>query len=154
MRLLGGLKLIRHLAWILVKQLIHQKFPAVETISTSQLATWLASDRQPPVLIDARKPEEYAVSHLPRARLLPTLAAVQQSEVSPDAQVVVYCSVGYRSARLAQQLQAAGYTRVINLEGSIFEWHNRGQLLVTGGEATQAVHPYNRVWGMLLMPSA
>ena len=146
----GGLNPIRNLAWMLVKRLIQQRFPTVEQISTGQLASWLASDLPPPVPIDARKPKEYAVSHLPGAHHSPTLAAVQQSAVSAEAEIVVYCSVGYRSARLAQQLQDAGYTHVMNLEGSIFEWHNQGQPLVVDGEPTQAVHPYNRTWGMLL----
>ena len=145
-----GLKPIRNLAWIVVKRLIQQKFLTVEQISTDQLASWLASDRPPPILLDARQPEEYAVSHLPGADHLPTLVAVQQSEVSLDAMIVVYCSVGYRSARLAQQLQAAGYSHVMNLKGSIFEWHNQGQPLVVDGKPTRAVHPYNRTWGMLL----
>lgn len=146
----GGLISIRYLAWTVVKRLIRRKFPTVEQISTGQLASWLASDRPPPILIDARQPEEYTVSHLPGASHGPTLAAVQQSAIRPDAAIVVYCSVGYRSARLAQQLQAAGYAHVMNLEGSIFEWRNRGQPLVVDDEPTQAVHPYNRTWGMLL----
>jgi len=146
----GGLNPIRNLAWFVVKRLVQRRFPAVKRISTTQLASWLASDLPSPVLIDARKPEEYAVSHLPGALQLSTLAAVQQSAVNSDAAIVVYCSVGYRSARLAQQLQDAGYTHVMNLEGSIFEWHNQGQPLVVDGEPTQAVHPYNRTWGMLL----
>ncbi len=141
---------IRYIAWGVVKQFIRQKFPTVEEIATDQLARWLASDKSPPMLIDARKSAEYAVSHLPGAVHLPTLAAVQQAAVSPDAEIVVYCSVGYRSARLAQQLQDAGYAHVMNLEGSIFEWHNQGQPLIVDGEPTRAVHPYNRTWGRLL----
>ncbi|WP_044151275.1 rhodanese-like domain-containing protein [Leptolyngbya iicbica] len=146
----GSLTPLRHFAWTVVKRLIRQKFPTVERISTAELASWLASDLPPPLLIDARQAEEYAVSHLPGAHHWPTLAAVQQAAVSADAAIVVYCSVGYRSARLAQQLQAAGYTHVMNLEGSIFEWHNQGQPLVVDGKPTQAVHPYNRTWGLLL----
>ncbi|MEL6382448.1 MAG: rhodanese-like domain-containing protein [Cyanobacteria bacterium J06626_18] len=145
-----GFNPIRTLAWAAVKRLIRQKFSTVEGISTGELAGWWASDLPPPILIDARQPEEYAVSHLPGAYHWPTLAAVQQSGVSRDATIVVYCSVGYRSARLAQQLQAAGYAHVMNLAGSIFEWHNQGQPLVVDGEPTQTVHPYNHTWGMLL----
>ncbi|OKH18653.1 hypothetical protein NIES208_05135 [[Limnothrix rosea] IAM M-220] len=141
---------MRRLAWIFIKQFINQQFPDIGTISTTQLAAWLASESPSPILIDAREPEEYAVSHLPGAHHLPTLAAVQQSEVSLEAVIVVYCSVGYRSAKLAQELQKAGYAHVMNLEGSIFEWHNQGQPLVVDGESTRSVHPYNFIWGMLL----
>jgi rhodanese-related sulfurtransferase len=146
----GGFKPIRRLAWIFIKQFINQQFPAIETISTTQLADWLVGELPSPILIDARKLEEYAVSHLPGAHHLPTLTAVQQSEVSLEATIVVYCSVGYRSAKLVQELQKVGYAHVTNLEGSIFEWHNQGKPLVVDGESTRLVHSYSPIWGMLL----
>lgn len=144
------LKLFRSLAWSFVKGMVNRQFLQVPSVSTEKLATWLTSELPPPVLIDARKAEEYAVSHLPGARHLPTVDKIQQAEIPMDAAMVVYCSVGYRSARLVQQLQEAGYEHVMNLEGSIFEWHNQGQPLVVDGEPTQQVHPYNRTWGLLL----
>jgi hypothetical protein len=60
--------------------------------------------------------------------------------------------VGYRSARLAKKLQETGYSHVINLEGSIFEWYNHGYPVVAR-EPVRRVHPYNRLWGLLLFPS-
>jgi rhodanese-related sulfurtransferase len=140
----------RALAWKLVKRIVHRQFPQVQSISTSELAAWLESDMPPPVLIDARQQEEYAVSHLPGARHFRTVEAVQQANISSDATVILYCSVGYRSARLAQQLQAAGYKHVMNLEGSIFEWYNQGHGVSANHEPVRQVHPYNRVWGLLL----
>lgn len=143
-------KPFRALAWNFVKGVVSHKFPNVQSISTEKLAAWLTSELPPPVLIDARKAEEYAVSHLPGARHLQTVEAVQGSDIAPDAALVVYCSVGYRSARLAQKLQAAGYDHVMNLEGSIFEWHNRGHPIVSEGKPVRHVHPYNRTWRLLL----
>jgi rhodanese-related sulfurtransferase len=140
----------RPVAWMCLKAWIRQQFPQVSHISTEELADWLTSDRPSPILIDVRKPDEYAVSHLPGARHLPTVAAIQHSDIPADATLVLYCSVGYRSARRSQQLQQAGYTHVMNLDGSIFEWHNRGYSIVAEQEPVQAVHPYNRWWGLLL----
>lgn len=130
--------------------MVQRQFPQVPTITTSKLATWLASELPPPILIDVRQAEEYAVSHLPGALHLTTVPAIQQADVPTEAAIVVYCSVGYRSARLAQKLRAAGYQQVMNLAGSIFEWHNQEQPLVADGELTRQVHPYNRAWGLLL----
>lgn len=144
---------IRAIAWQLVKQLVRRKFPEVTSLSTEKLASWLASDLPPPVLIDARQAAEYAVSHLPGARHLHTLEAIQAAAIAPDETLVIYCSVGYRSARLAERLQAAGYQHVMNLEGSIFEWYNRGNPVVADGLPVQQVHPYNRTWGFLLASS-
>ena len=140
----------RRLAWMLVKTWVHRTFPEVSRISTDQLADWLTSDRPSPILIDVRKPEEYAVSHLPGARHLPSVEAIQHSDIPTDATVVLYCSVGYRSARRSQRLQQAGYSHVINLDGSIFEWHNNGYPIVANQEPVQEVHPYNRWWKALL----
>ena len=75
--------------------------------------------------------------------------------------IVCYCSVGYRSSTLAQQLgeellkpkhQAIrSILELYNLEGSIFKWANEGKDLVdSNGEKTVVVHPYNFVWGKLL----
>ncbi len=143
-------KPIRVLVWSLVKRLIHRQFPQIQSISTAKLANWLVEGTPPPVLIDVRQAEEYAVSHLPGARHLPTVEAIQQSDIPADATLVLYCSVGYRSARLAEKLQAAGYKNVMNLEGSIFAWYNQGHPVVADGHPVSRVHPYNRTWGLLL----
>ena len=75
--------------------------------------------------------------------------------------VVCYCSVGYRSSYLAQQLlceldkpvyqEMKSKVMVYNLEGSIFKWANEGKDLQDNrGRKTVVVHPYNFVWGKLL----
>ena len=63
---------------------------------------------------------------------------------------MVYCSVGYRSSILAEKLQDLGFTRVYNLEGSIFKWANEGRPLAQDQTPVQKVHPYNTDWGKLL----
>jgi len=141
---------LRALSWSLVKRWINQQFPDVPSLSTEQLAHWLVNEQPSPIVVDVRDEAEYAVSHLPGARHLPTVDAIQQADISPDSTLVLYCSVGYRSARLADKLQAAGYPHVFNLEGSVFEWYNQGHPLVADQQPVQQVHPYNRLWGLLL----
>lgn len=145
------------LSWRAVDALIERDFPAVTSISTESLAAWLAtSTRVPPLLLDAREPEEYAVSHLPGARRIDpdvsaeALAAALPEDLDPHRPVVVYCSVGYRSARVADRLAAVGVRDVRNLEGSIFRWANEGRPVVRDGELVQTVHPYDGTWGRLL----
>ena len=145
------------ISWEGVNKHIHHRFPAVMEITTGALAARLAdSTRPPPLLLDARTPEEYAVSHLRGARLAPTPAAAQAILAGrpKGVEVVVYCSVGYRSAEVAAALQGAGYTAVRNLEGSIFQWANEGRTVYRGeGDGERPVgrvHPYNRRWGRLL----
>ncbi|MGB3296072.1 MAG: rhodanese-like domain-containing protein [Phormidesmis sp.] len=143
---------LRAFTWQAIKGWVRQSFPAVQTISTAELADWLGQDSQP-VLIDARRPAEYAISHLPQAIQANSVEAVEAAAIPKDEPIVIYCSVGYRSARLGHQLQAAGY-QVMNLEGSLFQWANEGRSLRAAAGPTRQVHPYNPLWGMLLDPSA
>ena len=147
------------LSWEAVAALIQRDFPHAEAISTDSLAAWLAdATRVPPLLLDAREPEEYAVSHLPGAvQISPDLSADSLAAALrrlPEAQaerpIVVYCSVGYRSAGVAERLATAGFREVHNLEGSIFRWANENRAVVRDGAVVDEVHPYDTLWGQLL----
>jgi rhodanese-related sulfurtransferase len=135
---------------------VRHRFPDVQQISTTKLAAWLADPARPqPQLLDVREPAEYVVSHLAGAiRISPHASAAKvMARINPHRPVVVYCSVGYRSSQLAQQLQRAGFTNVMNLEGSIFAWANEGRPLAADGHPATLVHPYNRKFGQMLKPS-
>ena len=151
-----GLGSCRGVDWFLLKRTLHSKFNDISWITTEQLASRLAEkDRPPPVLLDVRTPAEYEVSHLKGARQVDPKADAGSAAkgIAKDAPIVTYCSVGYRSGEMAERLRAAGYTRVQNLEGSIFQWANERRPLVRGeGERVTRVHPYNAVWGRLLAP--
>ena len=133
------------------------RYPDVRAVTTGALAAELGR-RPAPLLLDAREPAEYAVSHLPGARRVDPDAsagdlAAALDTVARDRPVVVYCSVGLRSAGVAERLGRAGFSDVRNLEGSVFRWANEGRPLVGGaGGAAGLVHPYNATWGRLLDP--
>ena len=100
-------------------------------------------------LLDARELEEYNVSHLPGAKFVGyeqfNLSVVQNLDKSKP--IVVYCSVGYRSEKIAEKLIGAGFRNVKNLYGSIFEWTNKGYPLNDGsGKNVQKLHTYNQQW--------
>ena len=67
-----------------------------------------------------------------------------------DAFIIAYCSVGLRSAGFIDDLQQRGYQQSYNLEGSLFEWANKGYRLEQSEKRTYVVHPYNGDWGVLL----
>ncbi|HEX4631288.1 MAG TPA: rhodanese-like domain-containing protein [Chthoniobacterales bacterium] len=143
----------RRVDWFLLKASLRQKFPRVEWISTSELANWLANNKRPaPVLLDVRTSDEWNVSHLPGARHVMPNASVESATagIAKDTPIVTYCAVGYRSGEMAERLRAAGFTNVLNLEGSIFQWANEHRPLVQGDGFVSQVHPYNRFWGRLL----
>ncbi|WP_250124658.1 rhodanese-like domain-containing protein [Chroococcidiopsis sp. CCMEE 29] len=147
----------RSLAFRIIKSLISRKFPDVKWLTTKELAQWLADPvkQLQPIILDARSEAEYALSHLKNAeRIAPDEPNVERVTRVPDTPIVVYCSVGYRSARIAQQLEQAGFSHVYNLEGSIFQWANEGRPVCQNDRPTTLVHPYNALWGMLLKPQS
>ena len=76
-----------------------------------------------PRIIDVREPHEHAYARIPNAELIPLakLGSVVQS-LDPEAELVIHCHSGARSAWAANQLRALGFTRVLNLTGGITRW--------------------------------
>ena len=71
--------------------------------------------------------------------------------IPKSATIVVYCTVGYRSGKIVEKLQKAGYQKVYNLHGSIFEWVNQGNSVVNSkGVTTTEVHTYSKDWAKWL----
>ena len=145
------------MSWPLTLKTIRAKFPTVAHISTDTLQSWRdeSPQRENLLLFDVRAPEEYAVSHLQGARSVSSKdeALKVLQGVSSDQRIVLYCSMGYRSSELAQFLMKKGYTKIYNLEGSIFAWANEGRPVYRGKEWVQVVHPYDKTWGRLLKKS-
>ena len=143
---------IRIIGWRIIKLLIRLQFPELQRLTTTELATWLQKDNVPqPLLLDARTLEEYQVSHLLNAKPVPdNLENLVESEINCSTPIVVYCSVGYRSAAIARRLQAIGYQNVFNLDGSIFQWVNEHRAVYREGKQVNKVHPYSRFWQYLL----
>ncbi|MEL6929058.1 MAG: rhodanese-like domain-containing protein [Cyanobacteria bacterium J06600_6] len=143
---------IRTVSWWLIKRLISLQFPEIEQLSTADLATWLAdTERLQPLLLDARTLEEYQVSHLDDAKLIPEEANNLIETIDRTTPIVVYCSVGYRSSAIARRLKSWGYENVFNLSGSIFQWANENRPVYRQGQTVTEVHPYSKFWQYLLV---
>jgi rhodanese-related sulfurtransferase len=143
----------RPIAFAVVHRMTVRKFPQVRWITGPELARWrLDSTRPQPVILDARTQEEFLVSHLPGAiRIDPYRPILRRIRTVPkDTAIVVYSSVGYRGARLADFLARQGYSNVVNLDGSIFQWANDGRAVVRDDRPTGEVHPYDDRWKWLL----
>lgn len=139
------------LGWAAVDWKIAHDFPRVKRISPPELAAWLDDGkRPPPVLLDVRTAAEYEVSHLKNAERVQPGSPVSAIRIPKEQPIVTYCSIGYRSGAFAQALEQAGYTQVMNMEGSIFQWANQGRPVYRAGKRVEKVHPYNGTWGMLL----
>lgn len=90
-----------------------------------ELATWRASGK-PFVLLDVRTPRERALASLPGSLNLPLQElAARMHELDRDAEVVVICHSGNRSAFVAELLSRSGFDRVYNVVGGIDAYAER-----------------------------
>jgi len=109
---------------------------AVQSVSAKQLAEALGV---PGVhLLDVRTPGEFEASriagaiNLPLDRLDP---AALLASLSPDDPVYVVCQTGTRSQFAAAELRAAGFRRVVHVDGGTNAWAVAGLPMERGGPA-------------------
>lgn len=124
---------------------------SVPVISTEQL-TQIQSDEEV-VLLDSREEDEFKLSHLPQSLWVgyETFDLSTLADIPKDKKIVVYCSIGVRSEKIAEQLVSAGFSDVYNLYGGIFAWANENKPLVNHHQQpTRNVHGYDQKWAKLL----
>jgi len=143
---------------------VKRDYPGVRHISVDELKREFSDA----LLVDVRELPEYETSRLPGAVHAPTAAAVDAlREQHPDRTMVLYCTVGVRSAIAAEAflerhalegaaLEGKGAAKqppVVNLSGSIFAWANGGEPLEDALGPTTKVHPYSFWWGWRYLDS-
>jgi adenylyltransferase/sulfurtransferase len=76
-----------------------------------------------PTILDVREPHEFEISRIPNSILIP-LGQIpsRMNELDKDAEIVVHCKMGGRSAKAVDQMRKAGFKRAINLTGGINRW--------------------------------
>ena len=104
------------------------------------------------VLIDVRQPNEQAISMLPHAITTAQFAEKFRQGVPQGKRLVVYCTIGYRSGKYADQLAAQGI-KAENLEGGVLAWSHAGGEFYEDSAgvkvATLRVHVYDKSWNFL-----
>jgi rhodanese-related sulfurtransferase len=82
-------------------------------------------------VLDVREPVEWQHGHVEGSLHVPMMELpARVGELPADAQVLVVCKVGGRSAQVVQYLQAQGIDAV-NLAGGLLDWHAAGRPLVS-----------------------
>jgi len=85
-------------------------------------------------LIDVREDHEWALSHIRGARHLARGIIERDIEnqiPDRDAEIVLYCGGGFRSALAADNLQKMGYSRVWSMAGGIRSWKEADLPVIT-----------------------
>ncbi len=78
------------------------------------------------VLIDVREPHEYKICNIPGAKLIPLGEFPKHvNEFDPEADIVIHCRSGVRSAKACNVLRHAGFQHVRNMVGGILAWSDK-----------------------------
>ena len=78
------------------------------------------------VLIDVREPHEYKICSIPGAKLIPLGEFPQHvGEFDKNADIVIHCRSGMRSAKACSVLRQNGFEHVRNVVGGILAWSDK-----------------------------
>ncbi len=96
-------------------------------ISADELKAWLDDpSRRPPLLIDVREPWEWEIGRIESSLHMPMRSIpARLEEIDREAEVVVICHHGGRSAQVGQFLEHQGFARVYNLASGVHGWSVR-----------------------------
>lgn len=76
------------------------------------------------IILDVRRPDEYAAGHIPNAINVPN-ESIGTSDIpelpDKDQLIMVYCRSGRRSKEAAEKMVKLGYTNIVEF-GGILDW--------------------------------
>ncbi|UZO80803.1 rhodanese-like domain-containing protein [Aquimarina sp. ERC-38] len=158
MRKVGLLLLVIQIAFTSFGQakLTNPRFEQMlDSLLTHQVQEVLPGDiamEQDCIYLDTREKKEYKVSRIKGATWVGynSFALKKVRDIPKDQKIIVYCTVGYRSEKIAEKLVNAGFTNVSNLYGGIFEWVHQDQPVYNDTGSTQEVHTYDKNWSQWL----
>lgn len=110
------------------RELLKDAKSRITEIDTATAEERIAADR--PLLLDVRESDEhgegalFGAIHIPRGHLE---SQVEGRITDHEADVIVYCAGGTRSAFAADTMQQLGYTNVVSMDGGFGRWKDEGR---------------------------
>jgi rhodanese-related sulfurtransferase len=114
------------------QQLVAEAKSQIREVDVAAVAQQISAGA---TVIDVREPAEFDAGRLPNAVSIPRGVLEFKTGDHPalankDAQIVIYCKTGGRSALATQSLQRLGYTQLVSLAGGFEAWAGSGQPVV------------------------
>jgi rhodanese-related sulfurtransferase len=81
-------------------------------------------------ILDVRSAGEFSAGHVPGARHIGHREIARRiGELTPyrEQDIVVYCEYGIRAGAAIKALHAAGFTRILHLQGDMPAWRRAGR---------------------------
>ena len=109
------------------------------TVVTPQQAQQLIETNSALIVVDVREVNEYcgANGHIPGALNYPWISGVLQkdyAELALDAEILVVCQSGHRSALAAEFLDSKSFLHVYSMEGGMSAWQGKTATCVDSDE--------------------
>ncbi len=92
-------------------------------------AVRMMEDEKNYIILDVRRPDEYAEGHIPGAINVPNeeIGTAEIAELPDKSQLIlVYCRSGRRSEEASEKLVKLGYTNIVEF-GGILDWKGETQ---------------------------
>ena len=93
------------------------------SITMDEAVTMMAQETDY-IILDVRRPDEFAAGHIPKAINVPneTIGTAEIPELpDKDQLIMVYCRSGRRSKEASEKLVKLGYTNIVEF-GGIIDW--------------------------------
>jgi rhodanese-related sulfurtransferase len=126
----------------------------VTTVSPQRLAELCKAGKID--LIDVRTPVEFREVHVEHARNFPLdrldpVAVMQARNGHKDEPLYVICRSGGRGRQACEKFLAAGFTKVVNVEGGTLAWAECGLPVVRGKKAISLERQVRMAAGALVL---
>jgi rhodanese-related sulfurtransferase len=110
------------------ERLVSEIKPKIREISAEEVSSKLQR-KESFFFVDVREDHEWAEGHAAGAMHIGR--GILERDIEKyvedfDAEVVLYCGGGYRSALAADNIQKMGYRRVLSMAGGIRGWREKG----------------------------
>jgi adenylyltransferase/sulfurtransferase len=105
----------------------HEPEPAAVTTDIEPTEVKAKQDRGDQfTLVDVREPHEFQIARIPGSILIPLGDVPKRlNELDRNAEIVMHCKMGGRSAKAVEILKLNGFTKVRNMKGGILLWSDK-----------------------------
>ena len=104
----------------------------------SPVEATLQMNREDAIVIDVRAQGEFEQGHIPNARHIPVADLARRTnelEKFKNRPLILCCASGARSNAALSGLRKAGFEKLYNLRGGMYEWEKAGQPVSRGKKA-------------------
>ena len=111
--------------WLLIEFIRQQS----DKSQLTPIEATMLINREDAVAVDVRAPGDYEKGHLPNARHLPFTEFERRNkelEKFRARPIILYCNSGSEAAKGITFLKKAGFEKLYNLRGGLYEWEKAG----------------------------